>query len=648
MKTKSRQIDNQAIEFAPGLVEDETPFKLGQSGWVTSDGVRPFRKGMQTERGYEFFDTNALSGMCRGLFSWTDNDDFKNVAAGTHTHLYVHAGGGQYDITPSSGFTAGNADGFGGAGYGTGTYGSGTYGTASTGAFYPLTWSMGQYGQTLIANPRGQGIFQWTNDTGAVAAQLAPPSTNHQSDFTSYADQTAFDVDYTRGTGWTFVAGTDSADCDGTQTGDSDVTRTVTTVAGQIYRVTVTFTRTAGALSAIGATAEGDASSEASGTVTTQFIANSTSSAVGGRGDADFIGTVTDVLVELMGAPVEVSSILVTDRQIIAYGCSEEISGKYNPRCIRWCDFEDVTDWTTATDNNAGEYVIDNTGGIVRAVEVGSVIYVLTVDGVYVQQYLGQPGQTYFFDLVERGCGLIGPNAVAVAGQTMFWMSADGKFWMLPAGGAPIRLVAPIARNVADNLASGQGEKVYASTRKEFNEVRFYYPDERDGDGLENSRYVAYNFAEGKWSGGMRSRTAEIDQGATPFPVSTDTDSFIYYEEKGFSANGSSLSRSAKSGFFYVAEGGRVVSLRRIWPDFDDRQGIIKLKIYGRMSPGGAETMFGPYTVLPGATVIDLATEDGMPTSAMFALEWYSETAPAFWRLGKITMSGIIRGKGLR
>ena len=539
----SRNPGALAIEVTPGLIADETAFKVRQAGWTEVDGVRPFRQGMETCRGYESYNTTTFSGLCRGLFAWRDNASLTNLAVGTHTNLYVEVGGLLADITPgeetllaedgeiltdelgetliTESFIDGNEHGFGGSGYGTGAYGSGGYGQPSLGDFFPLTWTFGQYGEWLIANPRNRGVFVWKNDTDTKAAQLE-------------------------------------------------------------------------------------------------------------------------------NAPAVCDSILVTDRHIIAYGCSEELSGTYNPRCIRWCDFEDVTDWTTATNNNAGEYILDNAGRIVRAMPVGSAIYVWTTDGLYAQQFVGSPGQTYFFDTVATGCGLIGPNAVIVLGQTAYWMSPDRKFWIMPFGMAPMRLVSPVARDVADNLAAAQDEKVYATSRTEFNEVRFYYPDQRDGDGLECSRYVAYNVAEKKWYAASHPRTAEIDQSTTPYPVATDPDGNIYLEEKGFSANGGAITRRCRTGFFYVAEGARAISLRRLWPNFDDRQGTLLLTLYGRMEPDGEETTFGPYTVRVTDRVVDLGTEAGLPTAAMFALEWKSTVAPSFWRLGKITIDPVVRGRGIR
>jgi len=533
-----RELEAFDAKFTPGLIEDETGFKVANAGFVGVDGVRPHRKGMQTVRGYESYTTDTFEGICRGLFAWVDNANLQNVAVGTHTGVYVEVGGGLYDITPGgegllledgqellaeddtplvTESPNGFEDGYGGAGYGSGGYGEGPYGTADASIRGVHTYSFGQYGQNLIANPRGWGIYQWQNDI----------------------------------------------------------------------------------------------------TINAQPIS---------------------------GAPEQVDSILVTDRHIIAYGCNEEVSGNYNPRAIRWCDFETITDWTTGTADNAGEFILDNTGKIVRAMELGQAIYVWTNDGVYLQQFVGAPGQTYFFTRIASGCGLIGPNAIVKLGQTTYWMAPDKKFWQLSYGMAPARMPGPIEKDMADNIALAQEEKVYASTRSEFEEVRFYVPDKRDALEDECSRYFAYNTRDKKWFAGLHSRTADLDDDALAYPIATDTEGNLYFEEKGNSANGGRLTRSCKTGFFYLRKGARVIMLRRLWPDFDDWQGNISLTVHSKMSPNGAETAHGPYTIRPTDEVIDLDNICG----AMFALEWSCDAAPAFWRFGAVTMNGVVRGRGLR
>jgi hypothetical protein len=114
----------------------------------------------------------ALTGVCRNVFAWTDTAAQLNIAFGTHTKLQLWYDSTVYDITPSADFTAGAADGTGGQGYGTGAYSVGDYSEPSTSDYFPLTWSLSAWGQNLIANPRGQTIFAWANNTASVATTI--------------------------------------------------------------------------------------------------------------------------------------------------------------------------------------------------------------------------------------------------------------------------------------------------------------------------------------------------------------------------------------------------------------------------------------------------------------------------------------------
>ncbi len=66
------------------------------------------------------------------------------------------------------------------AGYGIGTYGSGGYGTGiapPVGEGTPITatdWSIGNWGEILLACPEGGAIYQWGPESGFATAQIVP------------------------------------------------------------------------------------------------------------------------------------------------------------------------------------------------------------------------------------------------------------------------------------------------------------------------------------------------------------------------------------------------------------------------------------------------------------------------------------------
>lgn len=157
--------------IAPGIFSDETTF-AARGTWADGNNMRPHRGSMQTVGGWAMA-IDGIGGIARNVFAWTENDGTPDIAFGTHTGLHVHTGGALYDITPTSGFTAGAEHGAGGPGYGAGAWDEGTYGSPSIEDYFPLTWSLDKWGENLLASPRMQSLFLWENDTATEATQVA-------------------------------------------------------------------------------------------------------------------------------------------------------------------------------------------------------------------------------------------------------------------------------------------------------------------------------------------------------------------------------------------------------------------------------------------------------------------------------------------
>ena len=504
-------INRRPIEIAPGLISDDTSFRIGQGGYVDLNNLRPWRNSMQTIGGWEAMSPDTLSGKCRGIHAWRDSDGVLNVAFGTHTNLYVWVGGDLFDITPAD-FVAGLADGTGGRGYGTGAYSTGLYSTPSDTDYFPLTWSLCNYGDNLIANARGQKIWRWQNDTAALA--VAVPN-----------------------------------------------------------------------------------------------------------------------------APVEVNYVTVTaSRQVVAYGCNEEVGNAFNPRCIRFSDIEDVEQWTTATDNNAGEFILQNAGPIVGVKEVGAGHFIWTDEGLFSQQFVGSTNQTFRFTRLGRNTGLAGPNAMAVLGQQAFWMSPDLRFWTAGVGGSPLRLIAPLERDLSDNITPVQCDKIYAATVSEFGEIWWHYPDGRDG--IENSRYISYSTSLDRWFSGVLDRTAWHDASPSPHVIGVDAAGVPYWHERGRSSNGGNIDWHAETGDITLSNANVGLQLRSMWPDFEDQQGPIRMSVLSRFNQRGQEQAHGPFTILPDTSKVNFRA-----TGNIIRLRFEGSAAPAFCRMGTPTYDATRRGR---
>lgn len=518
------------VDIPPGVVVDDTTFSVGQSAWGDMNNVRFWRGQPQVIGGWQRLVTTPLTGVCRSIFPWTDNSGALNIAFGTNSNLELWLGGALYDITPASGFTPGNVDGTGGSGYGTGTYGTGLYGEPSSGSFFPLTWSLAPYGENLMACPRGQTIFQWTNATGTPAAAVA-------------------------------------------------------------------------------------------------------------------------------NAPANVTYMLVANtRQVMAFGCNDASTGVFNPRLIRFSDIEDPTDWTSTVTNNAGDFVLPGSGQIVSAALVGNYIFVWTDNGLYQGGFdptLDAAGQAngWLFEQIGENCGLIGPNAaVVLASQVAYWFGSNGQFHACTLGGVPQIIPCPLQEDVFTNVSPSQNAKIMASSCAEFGEVRFDYPDARDG--VENSRYIVYStggnlsVAAGYqtintiWSKGQMVRTAYVDAGPSSYPIGTDFTGDIYYHETGQSADGSAFDAFIESADFYLGNADNLFTVRTVWPDVHAQVGALSFSIKMRIYPQDPRLRIkGPFSLAPGQS-----KKDFMATGRIARLRYESMSAPTFWRLGKPVYDAVQGG----
>ena len=154
----------------PGLVSDDTTFST-PGYYADGSNVRFFRGKPQVIGGWTAFNPHVLGGVCRNALAWYDLDVSTNVAFGTHATLEVLVSGEAFDITPA-GLSAGTVDGVPGAGYGAGSFGRDGYGDPALADYYLRTWSLANWGENLLASPRGGKLYIWQNNT-ASAATLA-------------------------------------------------------------------------------------------------------------------------------------------------------------------------------------------------------------------------------------------------------------------------------------------------------------------------------------------------------------------------------------------------------------------------------------------------------------------------------------------
>lgn len=350
--------------------------------------------------------------------------------------------------------------------------------------------------------------------------------------------------------------------------------------------------------------------------------------------------------VAVANAPDTCNYVLVTPtRQVFALGTKEEVSGDFNQLCIRSSDIEDNTVWNTNFDTTAREYILSGGGRIVAGAMLGETMAVWTTSALYLGTFVGDIGQPWSFDKVADECGLAGPNAFVVVGQRAFWVGPNLQLYGYVLGDQPFIVDCPIRDDFAENMTASQTDKISAASNSFFDEIRFDYPDARDG--VENSRYLAahvptlLNNPEQAWYRGVMARTAFVDAPPAPnsYPVATDPDGGVYWHDKGASADGSAFSWFIETADNFL-DPNLIMQVRQVWPDFKDQIGPIGVDVVTRFFPQGDETTVAGSTMGPGDEKSDVRA-----TGRLARVRFSGNSSPTQARMGNPTFDVVPTGQ---
>ena len=520
----------------------------------------------------------------------------------------------------------GQADGLAGLGFGTGGYGSGGYGGGTSGIeLFPRTWSFDQWGQNLLGSPRGDGIYEWAPNVSA--SELI---TNGET-FSSLGGWTA-------GAGWTAVSGGVFASA-GT---GSTLEQSVTLSTGAWHLLAVNVTVGAGTFDTYAGSVTIRAGISATGNYRIPFYHGGGAAQLKFTKDSSFTGTLRNASLMVLttgqlvpNAPTQIGSMFVTAERIVV-ACGSNLDGDFDPLQVDWSDAEDNQTWTPTSTNFAGGYTLPSGGRIVRGLRGARENVIWTAEAVWSMRYNANPASVYDFIEMGSGCGLKGPNAAAQVGGVWYWMTPDGAFFAYD-GAAPKMLPCSLARDVADNFAWVQGDKVYAShvVGKNYAEVWWFYPDSRDGS--EVSRYVIYDTLRGTWSCGTFDRTAYTHGSVFQYPLAVDTSGQIWFHEKDFTDGGGPRSWSLTSSF--ANNPGKTIIVNGVHPDSDDLQGAYAITFTSK-----ARDSRGVFTRSYSAININASSgkKNVRVKGEQVGFVISGNAAPTFWRQGALQMDILI------
>lgn len=457
----------------------------------------------------------------------------------------------------------GQIDGLGGIGFGVGGFGTGGYGgSASSVTLYPRTWSMAGWGQNGLFNPRGGGIYEWAPNTTATELVVV-------GDFSAGAS-TGLSV----GSGWTIGANT----AQGYTTGAaSDLATNLTALAGAWHLLAFQYSAAAGSVIPVLSGITIGAALTTSGFYRLPAYSNGGYTRLAFWKSTTFLGTIDNVSLKVLttaqlvtNAPTQVGSMFVTAERIVV-ACGSNLDGTFDALQVDWSDAENNQTWTATSTNLAGGYTLPSGGRIVKGAAGPRENILWTDDGIWAMRFNANPSSVFDFIQLGTGCGLAGPNAAALLGGVWYWRTPTGAFYAY-GGAEPVPVPCTLSRDMQDRMALSQNDKIYAHTRvgKNYAEIWWRWPAANLGN--EVSEYVIYDTLKGSWCCGTWDRTACVDASVYPFPLTVDTAGAIWFEEKGFSADGAARTAFIE-GAYNKAPGADAIIINGIKPDSDDLQG---------------------------------------------------------------------------
>jgi hypothetical protein len=257
-------------------------------------------------------------------------------------------------------------------------------------------------------------------------------------------------------------------------------------------------------------------------------------------------------------APINNTLVIVTDERMVMV-----LGGKGNPRRVKWCSRENLTDWTPTAENTAGGFEIESSGTIVSAVKVQGGVLVLTDSDVHIIEYIGAPNY-YSRRRISDETSCFSKNALISVTGGAFWLSEEG-FWRYDGVVSPVP--SPVDTEVLKNGNLSRQHNVFLGYNGHNREVWCFYP--KLGVTGDANRYVFLSlYAEPYWSMGRLRRTAWLN------PI-WETNPYMYVgnveyrHEDGVYADEVSRIGSvwATTGEFEIGEGDQVMRVDRIYPD---------------------------------------------------------------------------------
>lgn len=360
---------------------------------------------------------------------------------------------------------------------------------------------------------------------------------------------------------------------------------------------------------------------------------------IGGRiYQYDPTGGFTNAGIVLNAPPFNTGIFISNTLQIMfAYGSTTNASiGQIlDPMLVRWCDISNFTDWTTRTTNQAGSFRIP-TGSVIRGgMAMANQNLFWTDLDLWAANYAGYP-LVFGFNKIGAGAGLISSHAAQALRGAVYWMGPSNFYRY--AGGSVSVVPCPVWDFVFQNLNTTFQQNIRAMPNTPFNEAGWLFPSASSTTG-ECDSWVRINITEQgtPWDYGSIARSAWIDQTVLGNPIAASPTGIIYQHEMTNDADGSPITATFTTGYFYISEG-------EDWAFVDDIIPDMKYGLYGGGQGAQVQISFnvvnylGDTPVIYGPYIMNSATEH-IPVrfrGRQMSITVTSSDVGSFWRIGRI------------
>ena len=379
-----------------------------------------------------------------------------------------------------------------------------------------------------------------------------------------------------------------------------------------------------------------------------------------------------------------ISVVSDRDRHLFHMGTETTIGtpATQDPMFVRFSNQEDLNTYTPTATNTAGTFRLDTGNEIRAAIQGKDYIFVLTDLAAYVIQFVGPPF-TFSVRQVGTNCGCIAQNAVSYANGAIWWMGAEGGFFVFDGTvkSLPSLVEDFVFTTDGDNLGLNFDARdvIFSSPNNLYTEINWFYPK---AGSEQIDRCVTYNYSERVWTTSSLDRTSYQDQGVFNKPYATDYNntatpvfpeilgitnkygaSIYYVQEVGTdqvnSTGTTAIPAFIRSGDYDITsrrsalgqmtgvadfrgDGEFFMSVKRFIPDFKYQTGDAKITLFVSSFPDdvAVSSPLGPFTVTTTTDKVDTRAR-----GRLVSLKIENDSTGETWRYGTLRLDAQPDGR---